>query len=240
MEKRYQAFVRRELNKPETRAIPKKKRFKIIKNRWRQSQKETLERGRPKESTLEIVKESKLLPKAKKVVDDLEENATFPIKQITKELIPKSKLLDVKEKDVEKAPQKDGKGFKGENHAIGLDNGVYLQRYSFAGPGTKIKQRLARGDNGIRLPDGSISKIDSAAKIHDIEYQNIFDNYKKTKGNFNPKDVRVSDNKFIEKVKRANEEPNLRKVILSAFSAKKFAEDKGLISPKKFVITGGT
>ena len=240
MQKRYQAFVKRELNDPKTRAIPPKKRFKIIKNRWRQSQMETLKRGRPKESTLEIAKESKLPPKARKIVDDLEESKTFPIKDITKEVVPPSKILDVKEEQVKKAPQKDGKGFKGEKHAIGLDRGTFLQRYSFAGPGTQIKKRLARGDKGVRLPDGSISKIDAAAKIHDIEYQNIADKYKKTKGRFNPKDVRDSDNKFVEGVKRADEEPNLRKVILSAFSAKKFAEDKGLISPKKFVLTGGT
>ena len=35
--------------------------------------------------------------------------------------------------------------------------------YSFAGPGTKLKERLARGDRGI-------NSLDELARSHDIAY----------------------------------------------------------------------
>lgn len=238
MEKRKQAFIKRELKDPSIRAIPKKKRFKVINIKWKQSQKETLKNRKPKESTLEIVKESKIPRNIREVVDDLQESKKFPLRQIESDVINKGKRLDAKERTTEKTKQTDGRGFKGEKHAIGIDSGIYGTKYSFAGPGTKINARLARGDQGVKLKDGSISKIDAAAKVHDIEYQRIANKFKKTKGQFDPREVRASDNKFIEKVKRANDEPNLRKVILTAFKAKKFAEDVGILSPKKFTLSG--
>jgi coat protein VP1 len=42
---------------------------------------------------------------------------------------------------------------------------LHLPGYQFAGPGTKLQKRLARGDPGI-------NELDRAAKEHDIAYQN--------------------------------------------------------------------
>lgn len=39
----------------------------------------------------------------------------------------------------------------------------HIPRYSFCGPGTKLKERLARGDSGI-------NPLDEHCKIHDIKY----------------------------------------------------------------------
>jgi hypothetical protein len=50
------------------------------------------------------------------------------------------------------------------NRAIDLlPTELHLPNYSFCGPGTKLKERLARGDKGI-------NPLDEACKIHDIAY----------------------------------------------------------------------
>ena len=41
--------------------------------------------------------------------------------------------------------------------------------YRYCGPGTKLKERLARGDRGI-------NKLDEACKVHDIAYATYSDN----------------------------------------------------------------
>lgn len=45
---------------------------------------------------------------------------------------------------------------------------LHLPTYSYCGPGTKLKQRLARGEKGI-------NPLDSACKDHDIAYSNFGD-----------------------------------------------------------------
>ncbi|KAF2889561.1 hypothetical protein ILUMI_16612 [Ignelater luminosus] len=46
---------------------------------------------------------------------------------------------------------------------------LHLPRgYQFCGPGTKLKQRLARGDKGI-------NKLDQSCRLHDIAYANHSD-----------------------------------------------------------------
>ena len=40
---------------------------------------------------------------------------------------------------------------------------LHIPGYQFCGPGTKLKERLARGDSGINL-------LDAACKQHDIAY----------------------------------------------------------------------
>lgn len=40
---------------------------------------------------------------------------------------------------------------------------IHLPTYNFCGPGTKLEQRLKRGDKGV-------NKLDTACKIHDIAY----------------------------------------------------------------------
>ena len=46
---------------------------------------------------------------------------------------------------------------------------LHLPGYNYCGPGTKLFERLARGDQGI-------NPLDNACKVHDItysEYQNL-------------------------------------------------------------------
>lgn len=45
---------------------------------------------------------------------------------------------------------------------------LHLPGYQFCGPGTKLNERLARGDNGINL-------LDAACKDHDIAYSQLND-----------------------------------------------------------------
>lgn len=42
---------------------------------------------------------------------------------------------------------------------------LHLPKYQYCGPGTKLAERLARGDPGI-------NKLDSLCKDHDIAYEN--------------------------------------------------------------------
>lgn len=231
----YKAFLKKELKKPEVKALEPKKRFKLISVRWKQEKKESLEKGKPKQSAVELAKESKVSPSKAKLIDKLEDSKTFPLAQAEK-LVPKAELNKVD--DEGKQGKADGQGFPGEQHAIGIDKGTFGTRYSFAGPRTQIKKRLARGDQGVRLSGGEFSKIDRAARVHDIEYQAIADKFKRTKGDFNPVDVRKSDEKFVRAVREADQEPNLRRVVLALFSAKMKAEDLGILSPRKFVLSG--
>ena len=45
---------------------------------------------------------------------------------------------------------------------------LHIPGYQYCGPGTKLKERLARGDPGI-------NKLDSACKLHDIAYSKYSD-----------------------------------------------------------------
>lgn len=45
---------------------------------------------------------------------------------------------------------------------------LHLPGYNYCGPGTKLKQRLLRGDKGV-------NKLDEACKYHDIAYSNYSD-----------------------------------------------------------------
>jgi len=40
---------------------------------------------------------------------------------------------------------------------------AHIPSYNFCGPGTKLKQRLKRGDRGI-------NQLDEACRVHDIAY----------------------------------------------------------------------
>ncbi|WP_221935991.1 hypothetical protein, partial [Klebsiella pneumoniae] len=50
---------------------------------------------------------------------------------------------------------------------------LHLPGYRYCGPGTKLKQRLARGDPGI-------NKLDEACKEHDITYSKYTDTEKRS------------------------------------------------------------
>ena len=233
----YKAFLKKEMKKPEIKSLSAKKRFKVISIRWKQEKKESLKKGKPSQSAVELAKESRLTPTQAKLVDKLEESKTFPLAEAEK-LVPAGEINKVDDEGVQ--GKKDGPGFPGEKHAIGVDKGIFGTRYSFAGPFTQINKRIARGDQGVRLSGGEFSKIDRAARVHDVEYKAISDKFKRTKGDFDPKAVRKSDEKFLRGVRQADKEPNLRRVVLGLFKAKMKAEDLGLISPRKFALGSGT
>lgn len=55
------------------------------------------------------------------------------------------------------------------NRAIDiLPTELHIPGYQYCGPGTNLKERLARGDSGI-------NQLDSACKVHDIAYSKYFD-----------------------------------------------------------------
>lgn len=43
---------------------------------------------------------------------------------------------------------------------------LHLPRYQFCGPGTRLEERIARGDRGI-------NRLDEACREHDIAYKNF-------------------------------------------------------------------
>jgi hypothetical protein len=60
---------------------------------------------------------------------------------------------------------------------------VHLPGYNYCGPGTKLKQRLARGDKPV-------NRVDAICQQHDIDYSN----------SSNSDDIRAADIKMIEKL----------------------------------------
>ena len=114
-------------------------------------------------------------------------------------------------------------GFAGERHIV-LPTEDGLTRANFAGPGTKLNQRLERGDEGVDGPKG----IDNAAKRHDIAYA-------KAK---NYKDIRKADKVFIQDVAESSQKPAIKKAVVAAMKAKNFAEDIGLLDKETFIQDG--
>ena len=56
--------------------------------------------------------------------------------------------------------------FPGEKHAKKIKDGE-INNYRYLGPGTRVKERLARGDKGI-------DKMDEYAKDHDKIYSILY------------------------------------------------------------------
>ena len=72
-----------------------------------------------------------------------------------------------------------------------------LKTYNYCGPGTKLKERLARGDKGI-------NGLDEACKLHDIAYSQYKDSDKRRKADEELAErawqrVKASDSSFGEK-----------------------------------------
>lgn len=107
-------------------------------------------------------------------------------------------------------------GFAGEKHMVN-SNGV---TYNYLGPGTKLHERLRRGDPPL---DG-LNGLDAAAKIHDIDY----DEAKSWD------DVRVADKKFIDNVEKSNASSISKKVIKGLMKSKMIGEDLKLVKPADF------
>jgi hypothetical protein len=109
---------------------------------------------------------------------------------------------------------------------------------NFCGPGTKINERLKRGDEGV-------TKADEICKIHDIDYEDIIQKYRLeqiTKAEA-VKLVRAADDKMLRSVDAMNttdKNPQLWEYMHKfigeqIIKGKKVLEDKGIISGNKFV-----
>lgn len=119
----------------------------------------------------------------------------------------------------------------GEFHAkkIVLQNGkVKYQNYNYAGPGTNVATRLSRGDRPI---DG----IDAAARQHDIDYTNNFQERMKKGQKVTKKEVQEADKRFVEATKMSKRDNiAFASIIPPLFQAKKAAEDTGVLSHTSF------
>lgn len=111
-------------------------------------------------------------------------------------------------------------GFAGEKHLV-LPTAAGLTRANFAGPGTRLRERLERGDEGVDGPRG----IDIASKKHDIAYA--------AATSYN--DIRRADQEFIEDVEESTAPVALKKVVKASMKAKTFGEDVGLFNKERYL-----
>jgi hypothetical protein len=76
---------------------------------------------------------------------------------------------------------------------------IHLPGHNFAGPGTKLKERLARGDKGI-------NRIDELAREHDISYSD-------SKGKSDKKELRhAADREMLKKIDEIENLTNTEKL----------------------------
>ena len=119
----------------------------------------------------------------------------------------------------------------GEIHAkkIVIKNGkIKYQNYNYAGPGTKVEERLAQNIQPI-------DAIDAAAKQHDIDYTLNFQEKMKQGKTVSKKEVQDADKRFVEKVKmNRNDNKLFATAIPPLFKAKKLAEDTGILDHTSF------
>lgn len=113
-------------------------------------------------------------------------------------------------------------GFPGERHVILQNSKGRPQKAEWAGPGTNIDARLARGDMGI-------SGVDRAAKRHDLRY-GLADSVA---------DVRRADNLFVDEVGRTQDTAFNKKAALAVIKSKMLLENTGLAKPEDFTSFGG-
>jgi len=109
--------------------------------------------------------------------------------------------------------------FPGEKHMI-LPTKYGYSVANYAGPGTHLEERLARGDPPVDGPHG----IDAAAEKHDIDYAIAKDYH----------DIEVADEKLIKRVKKAETSLAAKAAVITAVKAKQFGEKVGIISKNYF------
>ena len=117
--------------------------------------------------------------------------------------------------------------FPCEKHAKKIKNGEIIN-YTYLGPGTKVLERLARGDKPI-------DKLDEYARDHDKTYTLLFKKKLEKGIKVTKAEVQNADKTFVDGVNRnKSENPMLAKVIPPLFKAKKIAEDIGVLSHTAF------
>ena len=116
---------------------------------------------------------------------------------------------------------------KGERHAKKVVNGEIIS-YNWLGPGTKVKERLARGDKGI-------DKLDELAKNRDKTYPLLFKKKLERGIKVTKEEVQRADKVFVDGVnKYKNDNLMLARLIPPIFRGKKIAEDIGALSHTAF------
>lgn len=134
--------------------------------------------------------------------------------------------------------------FEGENHMINIkrnkEGKLTRKNYNYAGPGTKVKQRLQLEKQNAKYQP--INNIDRAARQHDIDY--TFDVANAVKQGVDKKTIKKmvqkSDDKFLNRINTAKyEDPMLVSVINKAFTGKRIAENTGLLDPASWATGKG-
>ena len=120
---------------------------------------------------------------------------------------------------------------QGEMHAKKLvrrDGKIQRQNYNWAGPGTKVEERLSKN---IQPIDG----IDAAAKQHHIDYTLDFQRRMKRGEKVSKQEVQLPDKEFLNVVKQnRRDNPVLAAVIPPVFKAKEVAENIGILPHTAF------
>ncbi len=136
----------------------------------------------------------------------------------------------MKERVKRRGKQKEPALFEGENHGVLWVPGRGFERANYMGPGTKVLERLKRGDRGK-------TAIDEISTLHDIDYT-------LASGSSNTEQEQVqmardADNRMIQSgwnAYKAGKE-NLFNLVEGAglIKAKTLLEDWGLLSKTKFL-----
>lgn len=148
----------------------------------------------------------------------------------TEEKKPTFKTPFVGHKPSKKAKVKEPKLFEGENHGVLWVPGQGFERANYMGPGTNVRARLTRRDQG-KTP------IDEISKLHDIDYTLASGTSRTDEEQIRL--AREADQRMIDngwKVYKSGKE-NLFNFTEGAglIKAKTWLEDWGLLDPKRFL-----
>jgi len=120
---------------------------------------------------------------------------------------------------------------EGEKHLPQMVDGK-LTNSNFIGPGTQIEKRMELGEKWMT----PVSKLDSVAKNHDLDYYRAGKKLKKDGNRVEfLKEVKRSDNEFIEK---ANKQGMSGKLSAGLIGLKSIAETTGILDTKTFSGSG--
>lgn len=121
-----------------------------------------------------------------------------------------------------------GQQYPGEHHAVSLSGPTRGQIHNFTGPGTHIRERLARGDKPI-------NDLDAVSMEHDINYMNSLDQYKNDKDHSKfMRNIHEADKKFIPKAFKSKDEPILGKISSGLMTSKMIGEKTHIIPSTLF------
>jgi hypothetical protein len=128
--------------------------------------------------------------------------------------------------------------FSGEQHAR-EGNRPNGKSYGFLGPHTNLTKRLDSITHKPKPEFQPINSIDTAAMRHDLQYDQIADDYRRNPTPQNKKHqikrIHDEDDIFIDKVKRhRDDDPRIADLASAAISAKKLCEKLGVLDTLKY------